>query len=220
MAARIGPGFENEDLFLAYCRSHGVAAAYGTYRSCMNTMAAHLSRRLTSSMLRSESDVEKLTADVLLTPFNRAQHSNFRSVLRKYVEMIRSNYEGKFDNIIPVGIDVEEDQVPPRILTEISRVVRDTVTARALKRRYDGKCQVCGNCLQISPGEFYLEAHHLKPLGARHKGPDVERNLICVCPNCHALLDFNAIRLSVQNLKVCLHAIGKEFIEYHNEHCR
>jgi len=220
MAARIGPGFEHEDLFMAYCRSHGVVAAYGTYRSCMNTMAAHLDRRITASMLCSEADVETITSDVLLTPFNRAQHSNFRSVLRKYVEMIRSNYEGKFDKIIPVGIDVEEDPVPPWIITEISRVVRDTATARALKRRYNGKCQICGNRLQISTGEFYLEAHHLKPLGKRHNGPDVEKNLICVCPNCHVLLDFNTIRISIKSLKVCLHAIGQGFIDYHNEHCR
>jgi len=51
------------------------------------------------------------------------------------------------------------------------------------------------NRLQISAGEFYLEAHHLKPLGKRHNGPDMEKNLVCVCPNCHVLLDFNAIRL-------------------------
>lgn len=143
MAARTGPGFEHEDLFVAYCRSHGVAAAYGTYRSCMNTMAAHLERRITASMLRSEADVEEITSDVLLTQFNRAQHSNFRSVLRKYVEMVRSNYEGKFDEIIPVGIDVEEDQVPPRIITQVSRVVRDTVALQTEWTAVFARSMIC-----------------------------------------------------------------------------
>jgi hypothetical protein len=220
MPARTGPGFEHEELFRAYCRSHGVAAAAGTYRSCMNTMAAHLNRRLAPGLLRSESDIEMITADVALTKFNRAHHSNFKSVLRKYVEMVRSNFEGKFDSTTPAAIDVDTNELPIRVRTEISRVVRDTKAARELKRLYQGRCQLCGNRLEISPGEFYLEAHHLKPLGQPHQGPDTIKNLICVCPNCHVLLDFNVQKLAVANLKSSLHEVGQEFVDYHNEHCR
>jgi predicted restriction endonuclease len=74
--------------------------------------------------------------------------------------------------------------------------------------------------LEISPGEFYVEAHHLKPLGRPHDGPDVAQNMICVCPNCHVLLDFSVQKLSIKHLKASRHDIGSEFISYHNDLCR
>ncbi len=186
----------------------------------MNLIAAHLNLKLGPAMLRSENDVQAIVPRICQTKFNKYHRSNFKSVLRKYVEMVRSNYEGRFDAITPTAIDVDENDWPTRIRTEISRIVRDTATARALKRLYDGQCQLCGNRLEISPGEFYLEAHHLKPLGKKHNGPDVEENLMCVCPNCHVLLDFNAQPFKLKNLKICLHNIAEEFVSYHNEHCR
>jgi HNH endonuclease len=191
MPARSGPGFDHEELFREYCRSHGVVAAAGTYRSCMNLVAAHLNIRLGPAMLHSEADVQLIVPRISATKFNKYHRSNFKSVLRKYVEMVRSNYESKFDSITPVAIDADANDLPPRIRTEISRIVRDTKTARELKRLYNGQCQLCDDYLEISPGEFYLEAHHLKPLGQPHSGPDVQANLICLCPNCHVLLDFN-----------------------------
>jgi 5-methylcytosine-specific restriction endonuclease McrA len=220
MAARSGPGFEHEKLFSSYCLSHGVNSAIGTYRSCLNMIAAHLNRQLGPEMLRSESDVQTISSLISLTKFNQFQRSNFKSVLRKYVEMVRSNYQGAFDAVAPAAIDVDSNDLPERIRTEISRIVRDTETARALKRLYAGQCQLCGNKLEIKPGEFYLEAHHLKPLGGDHRGPDVPENLVCDCPNCHVLLDFNSRPVKQGALKVSLHAIGKEFIQYHNDICR
>jgi len=60
----------------------------------------------------------------------------------------------------------------------------------------------------------------LKPLGRPHNGPDAKRNVVCVCPNCHARLDYNAVRITLRTLKVRKHAIGQEFIDYHNSQCR
>lgn len=219
MPARAGPGFDHEELFSDYCRSHGVLVSAGTYRSCMNSIAALLGVRLGPVFLRSESDIQAIIPQISQTEFNRDQRSNYKSVLRKYVEMVRSNYGGVFDGITPVAIDVDVNELPTRIRTEISRIVRDTKIARELKRLYDGQCQLCGERLEISEDEFYLEAHHLKPLGQPHNGPDVMKNLICVCPNCHVLLDFSVQKLSVKNLKSSLHDIGPEFINYHNDRC-
>ena len=63
---------------------------------------------------------------------------------------------------------------------------------------------------------FYAEAHHLKPLGGEHRGPDIEGNLICLCPNHHALFDYFAVRLDVGKLAFCEHTLGAEFVDYHN----
>jgi predicted restriction endonuclease len=79
---------------------------------------------------------------------------------------------------------------------------------------------VCGNKLKFAANEFYVEAHHLKPLGRDHNGPDIEENIICVCPNCHVLLDYGVLQIGVKTLTVQRHAIGKPFIDYHNDRCR
>src|SRR5207244_12980979 len=131
----------------------------GTYRSCMNLMSAHLNIRLGPRTLRSEADVQRITSQISKTKFNRNHRANFKSVLRKYVEMVRSNYEGQFDATTAAAIDVDAGELPPRIRTEVSRMVRDTATARELKRQYNGECQLCGNRLEILHDEYYPEAH-------------------------------------------------------------
>ncbi len=67
--------------------------------------------------------------------------------------------------------------------------------------------------------------------GEPHNGPDVLENLLCLCPNHHVLFDkgtftvnedFSIIGLSdYSKLTVNRHehSIGKEFIEYHRDHC-
>jgi predicted HNH restriction endonuclease len=71
--------------------------------------------------------------------------------------------------------------------------------------------------LEASSGDRYAEAHHLKPLGAPHNGPDIANNIICVCPNCHAKLDYGIMRIEIPKLNLDIrHKIGAEFINYHN----
>ena len=38
-------------------------------------------------------------------------------------------------------------------------------------------------------GRRHAEICHIKPLGRPHNGPDVPENILCLCPNCHVLLD-------------------------------
>ena len=134
--------------------------------------------------------------------------------------MVRSNFDGQFDKYAAPAIDVDINDLPPRIRLEISRIVRDTSIARELKRAYDGQCQICGKRLELAPGEFYVEAHHLRPLGQPHNGPDVKENIVCACPNCHVLLDYGALPIGLNTLQLKLHKVERVFIDYHNDRCR
>jgi hypothetical protein len=41
--------------------------------------------------------------------------------------------------------------------------------------------------------------------------------MLCVCPNCHALLDLKAIQIERATLKVIAgHALGQKFLDHHN----
>ena len=116
-------------------------------------------------------------------------------------------------------IQIAEDiSKPQRILTETYRILRDTKISRKIKELYGYQCQLCGDVINFKNGQKYSEVHHIKPLGSPHNGPDVEGNVICVCPNHHALLDFGGIELDLSQLKIPLnHEIHEKYIKYHND---
>jgi hypothetical protein len=119
-----------------------------------------------------------------------------------------------------VADDLGGDELALRVKDEISRIVRDTKIVREVKALHGHTCQLCGDRLELGPGRYYSEAHHLKPLGKPHNGPDKQSNLICVCPNCHVKLDFTAMKIDPAKLRVISgHRVRKDFIEYHNRLC-
>ena len=83
----------------------------------------------------------------------------------------------------------------PRRTTTVQRIVRDTEQARRVKALHDHRCQVCGVRLEGAAGP-YAEAAHIRPLGAPHHGPDVPGNILCLCPNHHALFDHGGFGVS------------------------
>lgn len=121
-------------------------------------------------------------------------------------------------NITLYSADINDD-IPSNLRKNMTvyRILRDTELARFLKQLHQNKCQICGETLKISNIKTYSEAHHIKPLGFPHSGPDIAENIIIVCPNHHALLDFGALELNLDNiLNTTNHKISKEFIDYHN----
>jgi hypothetical protein len=114
----------------------------------------------------------------------------------------------------------DTDGLPEKEKYTAYRFIRDTKTSRQIKALYGNRCQICGVCLQLPRGKFYAEAHHLKPLGGKHKGPDRKDNILCLCPNHHALFDYFAISLHQTKLHSKKHALNQSFVDYHNAHVR
>lgn len=99
----------------------------------------------------------------------------------------------------------------------VIRIIRDTAMTRKVKALHDGRCQVCGDWIELPGGKRYVEAHHLIPLGSPHNGPDVASNILVVCPNHHAMLDYGCIELNDDGLRTALgHKVSSESIAYHN----
>ena len=82
----------------------------------------------------------------------------------------------------------------PRVVTTVQRLVRNTAKAQRVKEWHDFTCQVCGIRLETPAGP-YAESAHIRPLGAPHHGPDEESNILCLCPNHHALFDLGAFTI-------------------------
>lgn len=120
--------------------------------------------------------------------------------------------------ITPIAADIREPIETRRIKEETYRILRDTALSRRIKTINDFKCQICDLALKIGKDKPYAEAHHIKPLGVPHNGPDEGGNIICVCPNCHVLLDYGGIELNPEELNsTSEHNISTEYINYHNE---
>ena len=82
-----------------------------------------------------------------------------------------------------------------RTLVTHYRLVRDAGVPVRVKALYDQRCQVCGIRIEIVTGA-YSEGAHIVPLGGGAEGPDIEGNVLCLCPNHHVMLDHGAIFLS------------------------
>ena len=119
-----------------------------------------------------------------------------------------------------------EYSVPSRREVRVSRIIRDSVQAGAVKAFYDNRCQVCEIRLECPAGP-YSEAAHIRPLGAPHNCPDTKDNILCLCPNHHVLFDNGAVSiaddLSLIGVEGSLsvhrsHHIDRRHLAYHREH--
>jgi hypothetical protein len=140
---------------------------------------------------------------------------NFDNFCYKKIEI----ENGTMQLILPVAADFDEIKIPGRKLSLEYRIIRDTYISYSVKQLHDYKCQICGQRILLANKKKYAEAHHIKPLGKMHQGPDTIENILCLCPNCHVLLDFGAIKLNVANIRTNpRHKISSDAITYHNEH--
>jgi putative restriction endonuclease len=132
------------------------------------------------------------------------------------------------------GAEALEPEMPGstrRTATTIQRIVRNTAMAQRVKEIHRHQCQVCD--LQIdTPAGPYAEAAHIRALGRPHNGPDVQSNILCLCPNHHVMFDTGVIYINELWI-VCnsathepigalrrhpRHKIDRAHVEYHREH--
>lgn len=117
----------------------------------------------------------------------------------------------------PLAVDIEAPPGRKEVVTY--RVIRDTPLARRVKKLHNFECQLCRHTILLADGSRYAEAHHVRPLGEPHNGPDTIENIVCVCPNHHAELDYGVRSLAMADLHHAAgHKISEAHIEYHNKH--
>lgn len=137
-----------------------------------------------------------------------------------WAEEIRKSKIFNWSDHLPDNFDRKPVDLasPEREDVTVSRIIRDSTLSLKVKALNDWQCQICGLTLEMPNGKKYAEAHHIQPLGDPHSGPDVIENMICVCPNHHALLDYGALKLSSEIIIYRNgHVISEQFIGYHNK---
>jgi predicted restriction endonuclease len=163
---------------------------------------------------------------------NNTLKEQYENELEKQKE--RNTWE---HNEYSVDNDIDEDainNIPKNNLRSqkitLQRLVRDSKESKKLKRYYNGTCQLCNTQLKTVDG-YISEAHHIRPYNKTHKGDDTIKNLIVLCPNCHARFDDLYYAINPKTLLVhCFdkddpyhlksinikerHEFGKEYLEY------
>jgi putative restriction endonuclease len=124
--------------------------------------------------------------------------------------------------------------VPRREIRSLA-AVRDSALVSRLKALHGNTCQVCGIRLQTKWGAR-SDGAHVRGLGFPHHGPDEAANLLCLCPNHHALFDGLTLYVDENNRVHHIedghdtdigplrthpeHAVGRAHLAYHRGLCR
>jgi 5-methylcytosine-specific restriction protein A len=93
------------------------------------------------------------------------------------------------------GVDSE----PPKMQAHGTATFdRDSEIVRKAKLRANGLCDYCGEQgFETASGGFYLEGHHVIPLGCG--GPDVVWNTVAICPHDHRRAHFGKDTLAIRD---------------------
>jgi|GEM_PF-1853576 len=142
----------------------------------------------------------------------------------KFITRLDQGYYQILDTIVnPTCEEAKCDSKGDRITSVVERIVRDTLLVKEIKELHKHKCQLCGEIIKLKTGHYYCEAHHIKPLGEPHGGPDEAYNLLIVCPNCHVQLDYATIQLDInklrrgkKNIRPPEYAIDQACVDHHN----
>ncbi|GHH22980.1 YDG/SRA domain-containing protein [Streptomyces lanatus] len=126
---------------------------------------------------------------------------------------------------------VRGNKASERVTSTVQRIVRSNAVKRQVKDWQDNRCQICDLRIEV-PGGSYSEGAHIQALGSPYNGPYTPSNVLCLCPNCHVMLDAGAIVLG-DDLAVIRggevvgtlrthprHAIDLECVRQHRERWR
>jgi len=131
---------------------------------------------------------------------------------KKYTDDEKSLFDGV------ISFDKKEiNNRSVRVQRLISVISRDKRLVDDIKSRYENTCQICDLSLSIDSNLHYSEVHHIIPLGYPFNGEDKLNNMMCVCPNCHILLDYKSFKLDISSLKQLKHKISQKAINFHNK---
>ncbi len=121
-------------------------------------------------------------------------------------------------DLSPRAIDLDVTEPTQKAPSFTLRVIRDTLMAKKIKALHQNRCQICGTSIPLPNGKQYSEAHHIIPLGRDHNGPDIPSNILVVCPNHHAMLDYGCLELHAEEIRqVDGHELSDKSVTYHNK---
>jgi len=131
--------------------------------------------------------------------------------------------ETEYEVMFPQELDDLQSEVRHKVIKESeikSKSGRHINGKEFLKEQYDGHCQICNTRLDRGDGIPYFHLTHIVEGKHEKAYTDMVWNILCLCPNCHALIkhgrnnDLNAIQQIA--ISASEHEIAPEPIEERN----
>jgi len=188
----------------------GIGEIVGDYEFVNDEMTRH------GNLCAWRRDVDWLT-----TSRRRLSPSQAKSLCKRYEwSMLRIEEEDIVNSICQWAHEDAEKEERPSHLTQAvaveeedcseeerqritkSAVRRNQARARNFREANHHCCQVCGESINLPDGRKYVEVHHIQPLGEPHNGRDRMANMICLCPNHHAEMDWGVFYIDPQSKRV------------------
>lgn len=179
--------------------AEGTCNSYPTYLSAISN---HLNIDIDSQAVSDEIAVKNILDRLRKTLTDKNYWGNCQSALRAYYAFLQ--YEETNPDILP-----EEDVVfieGASVVVKINRYERDPKARAECIKHHKAVCQVCDLDFSMRYGEIgkgFIHVHHITPIsevGFSYKINPV-KDLVPVCPNCHAMLHTRKPPYTVEELK-------------------
>lgn len=112
--------------------------------------------------------------------------------LENYINKVTSDYD--IEKIFPESDDIQDNIYEgAKVSINVNRYERSSVARDNCIEYHGCVCKVCGMDFEKMYGEIgkgFIHVHHIKPLSEINEEyiVDYKKDLIPVCPNCHAML--------------------------------
>ncbi len=195
---------ENEENYKSYLRNvrgltDGTVNSYPTY---LQAVSNHLQMDITSETIKNSNTVSSLLERLRKTGIDKNYWGNCQSALRAYYKFL--NYKESYNVVFPDEVESYIEGSVKQV--QVNRYERDRKAREACIQYHKPVCKVCNfNFFERygALGEGFIHVHHVIPLSDIGQSyiPDPIKDLVPVCPNCHAMLHKSNPPLSVDELK-------------------
>ncbi len=136
------------------------------------------------SVSETGSEFKEALEETEQEPAGGNRSSAWSGLLPEEEETIRKDYGDKIaDNLKNIKV-VEHTKIEKDV-----KVIHSIDPKDFLQEQYGGHCQICNTRLDLGRDKKpYFETLHLVETRGMYGWTDMEFNVLCLCPNCHALL--------------------------------
>jgi len=192
---------ESEFEYKTYLRevrrlAEGTCNSYPTY---LNAICNHLRIDITPENVFNMQSVNEILERLKVSLTDRNYWGNCQSALRAYLSFL----EHESDSIVQYPDEYSEGK---SVTVQANRYERNSKARRECIKFHQPICKVCGmdfSSVYGDIGEGFIHVHHIKPLSEIGQNYTVDpiKDLLPVCPNCHAMLHTKKPPLQVEDLK-------------------
>lgn len=175
-----------------------------------NEYSKSLSGKYARLKLVEQVNTSKLSLDRLIdNGLSRAPQSSIKITKHQLISYIEKYMNDNFhEDVFPDSADTNSCPEGAKIQVYVNKYERSSFAREKCIEYHGCECKICGINFEKVYGEIgkgFIHVHHIIPLNEIDKEyiVDYKKDLIPVCPNCHAMLHrkHNGQRLSIEKLK-------------------